>query len=204
MKRNHKGLLRRNADLPKPRPRVDTSLSRVSRLEREHTQRERPFDPEARYPRGTKSHHFAINAGSVKPYREPDSQVDTSWAVWYGPDGEDGDFATEVDRQIGGFVVREYQSVVGYFDEGTYDESEPFRVSETWVSREELEKLAISNQPLWDAMNESDDPDEAELSMVPDDADARSLILRYVAAFGVRYMQERGPSEESFAAELPR
>lgn len=62
MTRNHKGLLRRNAGaLPRPRRTVDPSLSRVARLEREHTRRERPFDPEARYPRETKRHHFAIN-----------------------------------------------------------------------------------------------------------------------------------------------
>lgn len=53
--------LTRNADLPKPRRTVDTSLSRVSRMEREQHQREKPFDPEKRYPRGTKPHHFAIN-----------------------------------------------------------------------------------------------------------------------------------------------
>jgi len=62
MTQNHKGLLRRNADaLPKPRRQVDPSLSRVSRIEREHTRREKPFDPAAHYPRGTKPHHFAIN-----------------------------------------------------------------------------------------------------------------------------------------------
>jgi hypothetical protein len=61
MSRNHKGLLRRNADLPRPRPRVDTSLSRVARIEEQHRSREKYFDPEKRYPRGTKSHHFAIN-----------------------------------------------------------------------------------------------------------------------------------------------
>lgn len=64
MTRNHKGLLRRNPGAPPPPPvrrrrrPVDPSLRGVrSMVERE----ERPFDPDARYPRETKRHHFAIN-----------------------------------------------------------------------------------------------------------------------------------------------
>ena len=40
---------------------IDTSLARVSHIASEHTRREKPFDPEARYPRGTKPHHFSLN-----------------------------------------------------------------------------------------------------------------------------------------------
>lgn len=65
------GGMQRNAELPKPRPRVDTSLSRVRRIEREHTLRERPFDPDTRYPRETKRHHFAINPDRTDPRDVP-------------------------------------------------------------------------------------------------------------------------------------
>jgi hypothetical protein len=81
LKPNHKGLLRRNADLPRPRPKIDTSLSRVRRIESEHTRRERPFDPEARYPRETKSHHFALNRN---PELMDRSELGERMLQWHG------------------------------------------------------------------------------------------------------------------------
>lgn len=55
----------RNAS-PPPAPRrrasVDTSLARVRELSARHEASEKPFDPARSYPRGTKSHHFAVNA----------------------------------------------------------------------------------------------------------------------------------------------
>lgn len=44
-------------------------LSSVRRMTREHEEREKPFDPERRYPRETKPHHFAVN-----PRRSPSQQ----------------------------------------------------------------------------------------------------------------------------------
>ena len=182
MQDNHKGLLRRNADLPRPRRTVDTSLARVSRMEREQRQRDKPFDPEKRYPRETKPHHFSLNPDAeLTPFRMPDESVSTHWAIWYGPDGVEGDVATEAELSGShGFTVREYQHVAGYFDEGTYDESTPFLVLETFVSMDDL------------AFEDARSDDEVGM-----------LALRYAAAIGVHQISEVG-GEESFAAELPR
>ena len=72
-------------------------------------------------------------------WREPDSRSDDNWAVWYGPAGQDGDCATECERQFDGFVVREFQHVGGLIED--YDEDQPFLCIETWVSDEEANNL---------------------------------------------------------------
>ena len=66
----------------------------------------------------------------IQPFRKPDNSVSLvygDWAVWYGPGGEHGDTATEVD----GDVVREYINVSGFFE--YYDEDNPIMVSEVYV-----------------------------------------------------------------------
>lgn len=196
-----------NASPPPPprRRRTDTSLRRVRSISEEHERREKPFDPSIGYERGTKPHHFALNPRHEwEPFRDPDAEVSLSWAVWYGPGGVDGDVATEVELDGGsGIYVREYNNVVGTLDEGSYDESEPFLVLETYLSADDIERVALAQHldDLHDAMSEPDDPDE--FTIVPDDDDARLLILRYAATIGVKYIGERG-GEESWAAELPR
>lgn len=57
---------RRNPPPPRPatRGKKRGSLERVRRMQYEHTQREKPFDPEtasARYPVRASAHHFAVN-----------------------------------------------------------------------------------------------------------------------------------------------
>jgi hypothetical protein len=154
---------------PRRRRTADPSLRRVRAIvERE----ERPFEPERRYPRETKPHHFVVNA---EPFREPDEEV-AGYGIWYGPDGPDGDVATEVEIEHLGYerdryIVREYHHAEGYIDD--YDPDEPFLVVETLV-------------------------DKADLPDVDD-----RLALRYAAAIGVQQMSERG-GEESWASELPR
>lgn len=61
----------------------------------------------------------------VEPWRAPDKQVKLfrGWAVWYGPGGEEGDCATEVEDDN----VRSYQYVEGY------DARTPYLVTETYV-----------------------------------------------------------------------
>lgn len=49
----------------------------------------------------------------MTPWREPDVLGPGDYAVWYGPEGRDGDCAVEVD----GPYVRQYQSVVGYLED---------------------------------------------------------------------------------------
>jgi hypothetical protein len=123
----------RNAEAPPPPPRrrrtADPSLRRVRAIvERE----ERPFEPERPYPRETKPHHFVVNA---EPFREPDEEV-AGYAIWYGPDGAEGDVATEVEREHLGYIVREYHHVEGYIDD--YDPDEPFLVTETVVDEDDV------------------------------------------------------------------
>lgn len=48
----------------------------------------------------------------LEPFRAPDIEHG-SWAVWYDPDGRDGDYAVEVDGEI----VREYVRVEGLIDD---------------------------------------------------------------------------------------
>lgn len=193
-------LNRNPAPPPPPRRRTaGSSLRRVRQITEEHERREKPFDPSIGYERETKPHHFALNPAEWKPFRLPDEEFDLRWAVWYGPDGAEGDVATEVELDgHRGFVVREYQNVDGLIEE--YDESEPFLVHETFVDFDQLRDAADSTGELFDAMG-GDDPEEL-LTIVPDNDEARLLILRYAAAIGVRYLMEHG-GEESWAAELP-
>ena len=173
---------RPNASDPPPPPRrrrtADPSLRRVRQIvERE----ERPFEPERRYPRETKPHHFVVNA-SLEQWREPDDY--NEWlAIWYGPGGRDeAEQATKIEQEGGrrGWVVSEYQHLEGYVDD--FDPDEPFLVTETVVDRQEtLDALA-----------------EAGLSEPEDELE----IMRYAVAFGVAYLAERG-GEESFDSELP-
>lgn len=69
----------------------------------------------------------------LEKWREPDVTVEGNgyYSVWYGPGGEEGDCATEVE----GNNVREYQHVEGYFDE--YDKDKPFMCTETFVENAE-------------------------------------------------------------------
>lgn len=74
------------------------------------------------------------------PFRKPD-RSDKEFAVWYGPGGEDGDSATEVemsDPSYGGgpISVSEYESLVGYVDD--VDEDRPFRKITTTFDVAEL------------------------------------------------------------------
>jgi hypothetical protein len=62
----------------------------------------------------------------IDAWREPDIQIG-AWAVWYGPEGADGDCATEVE----GSTVRQYQHVDGLIED--YEPSTPFLVTETTV-----------------------------------------------------------------------
>ena len=66
---------------------------------------------------------------NVEKWREPDVTVEGNgfYSVWYGPEGEDGDCATEVE----GNTVRQYQHVGGYFD--VYLKDRPFLCTETYV-----------------------------------------------------------------------
>lgn len=71
-----------------------------------------------------------------KRWRKPDvfdTYPDGARAIWYGPDGPDGEMATECiwDTPSQTFEVTEYQSVVGMFDEGTYDPDAPFSTQTT-------------------------------------------------------------------------
>jgi hypothetical protein len=123
----------RNAEAPPPprrRRTADPSLRRVRAIvERE----ERPFEPERRYPRETKPHHFVVNA---EPFREPDEEI-AGYAIWYGPDGPDGDVATEVEQHgYSDYIVREYHHAEGYIDD--YDPDEPFLVVETFVDKDDV------------------------------------------------------------------
>jgi hypothetical protein len=82
----------------------------------------------------------------IKQWRTPDDQVvgiryHRTWAVWYGPAGINGDYATEIESTPGGWVVREYQCVLGYFDE--YN-GPPFLCTETFVSNEESDQYEIA------------------------------------------------------------
>jgi hypothetical protein len=71
-----------------------------------------------------------------KRWRKPDvfdTYPDGARAIWYGPNGADGDEATECiwDTPSQTFEVTEYQSIAGDFDEGTYDPDEPFSTQTT-------------------------------------------------------------------------
>jgi hypothetical protein len=160
---------------PRRRRTADPSLRRVRAIvERE----ERPFEPERRYPRETKPHHFVVNAG-LEQWREPDDASEYS-AVWYGPGGrEEAEQATEIESTSGGWYVREYQHMAGYVDD--FDPDEPFLVTEAFVDQDET--LAAL--------------DEAGITDL-----GRFGLLRYAVAFGVADLAERGGSE-SYAAELP-
>lgn len=76
----------------------------------------------------------------VKKFREPDNYFSSDdylgeWAVWYGPRGSEGDVATEVEKEVGGYIVSSYQHVAGLIDD--YDTDFPYLKTSTFVDDEE-------------------------------------------------------------------
>ncbi len=90
---------------------------------------------------------------SLQPWRKPDifeTYRGGARAIWYGPEGAEGDVASELiwdepgssDLGGGSFTFTEYQHVGGLFDKGTYDERTPFLTqSTTFTVRAVLEAL---------------------------------------------------------------
>jgi hypothetical protein len=113
-------------------------------------------------------------------WRKPDEHSGDYWAVWYGPGGVDGEYATEVEADVGGYTVREYSDVTGTITPD--DPDEPVLVTQTYI---------------WD-----DDLVEAidELGIKPPKKDLD--WLRLAVGYGVAYMHEWG-GEESWTDELP-
>lgn len=71
-----------------------------------------------------------------KRFREPDQCVFDAteqpiWAVWYGKGGVEGDVATEVSKEVGGWVVSSYQHLAGLIDD--YDPEYSFLKTTTWI-----------------------------------------------------------------------
>lgn len=62
----------------------------------------------------------------MKPWREPDVSGPGDYAIWYGPEGREGDCALEVE----GPYVRQYQSVIGYLDN---HDGPPILCTETYL-----------------------------------------------------------------------
>lgn len=60
-------------------------------------------------------------------------------AVWFGPEGTDGEHATEVVLYPTGIDVRQHTKVLGYFDEPTkFDLEYPFSIQSVWVSEQDV------------------------------------------------------------------
>lgn len=80
----------------------------------------------------------------IKKFREPDDYFSAKdgtvkWATWYGPRGSEGDVATEVEKEVGGYIVSSYQHVAGLIDD--YDTDFPFLKTSTWVDEEETSDI---------------------------------------------------------------
>lgn len=68
--------------------------------------------------RKSKRNPVGDELGPVRPWRKPDVKVGDDYAIWYGPQGPEGDVATEVDREADDlYTVSEYQDVTGLIDD---------------------------------------------------------------------------------------
>lgn len=90
-------------------------------------------------------------------FRRPDKRVKSKWsdwAVWYGPEGEAGDCATEVKKYLEGeYIVSEYQDITWLFNENpdnpNNDYDNPILKTSVWVkARGPREAAAIGVEKL--------------------------------------------------------
>lgn len=111
-------------------------------------------------------------------WREPD-EMDPDHAVWYGPEGSDGDVAT-VAARTGSYEYRvaDIQNVEGLIEEP----QAPFLATSTWVDLVDAvrERLGISA-----------DAARARLDKLGD-----NKKLRIAAGIGVAALSERGGEED--------
>lgn len=118
-----------------------------------------------------------------RPWREPDESVESydhgDYAVWYGPDGPEGDVATEVNPEYRGWEVAEYRDVSWLDAEAGIETDTPFLKISTLVTKDELETAL--GRPS------------------PEDA---SLASRLAVGYGVAYIAWYGGEEER-VEELP-
>ncbi len=66
-------------------------------------------------------------------WRKPDKSYGDEWGVWYGPAGEEGECATEVELNPNYYVVKEFTFVGTLIDD--YDPDFPFLCIETTVEK---------------------------------------------------------------------
>lgn len=119
-----------------------------------------------------------------KPFRVPDESVESKdhgdYAIWYGPAGDEGDVATEVTPEYGGWEIAEYRDVSWLDAEAGIEGDDPFLKISTRVTLDELE--GALGRP------------------VPEDS---ALASRLAAGYGVAYLGYYGGTEER-VKELPR
>jgi hypothetical protein len=128
----------------------------------------------------------ALGQWREEPFRKPDA-LDTgpgyARAIWYGPEGPDGEVATEVVADMDGntFEVSEYQHVGGLIDEGNYDPDEPFTVQTTkFTLKAVLKALKDAGKKL-----------------------KRGELVGWAASLGVAQIAYYGGAD-SWVSELPR
>lgn len=82
----------------------------------------------------------------IEHWRKPDVDAvaicNSIYFIWYGPEGINGDCATEIVCEFNGFTVRQYESLIGYIDDIESLGENTFLLTETFVSDE------MTNDPL--------------------------------------------------------
>lgn len=71
-------------------------------------------------------------------WRKPDKSYKDEWGVWYGPNGEEGEHATEVEAGGPFFAVREFTFVGTLIDD--CDPDFPFLCIETTIKAGSLQE----------------------------------------------------------------
>lgn len=119
-----------------------------------------------------------------RPFRKADRLHDYG-AVWYGPDGPDGDIATQVEPDGGGYRVSEYTNIEAEIE----DAPRPFLCTSAHVERHALHAAVRALTPHG----------EEEVARMREDSE---LEERYAAGLGVAQLAHLG-GDETFVDDLP-
>lgn len=76
----------------------------------------------------------------LEQWRQPDCFFLAQWGIWYGPNGVEGDCATEVELGCGYYAVREFQNISGLIED--FDKDFPFLCTEITVKASNLRHAA--------------------------------------------------------------
>ncbi len=120
-----------------------------------------------------------VEQWDARAWREPDKILEDGYRyIWYGPDGEEGDYATEVEFDDDEYTVSEYTNVVGLIENPDW----PILKTTTKFTVEELLTALVEAKTkayIWSAIEQNP-----------------AAHLRMAAGYGVAKISYYGGDEE--------